>query len=58
MPRVEFPLEFCPNDICVEERLVRIGHTIGALVCPNCDLVVMYSPQAVDVYLPPEPEAA
>jgi hypothetical protein len=53
MPRFEKPLEFCPNDICENERLVKIGSAVGALVCPNCDLVVLYSPKAVDVYVPP-----
>lgn len=52
------PVEFCPNPICDQERLVRIGNLVGALVCPNCDLVVLYSSREVDVYVPPEPEAA
>lgn len=51
-------IEFCPNPICDNERLVRTGKIIGALVCPNCDIVVIQRPQEIEIYVPPEPEAA
>lgn len=51
-------IEMCPNPICDNERMTKVASAVGALVCPNCDLVVMYSPRTVDVYVPPTPEAA
>lgn len=46
----------CPS--CPDERLVRMASAVGALVCPECDLVVMERRNNIDVILPPEPEAA
>jgi len=44
-------IENCPS---CDERLVKMGKLIGALVCPNCDLVVLQTENTVDITLPPE----
>lgn len=31
----------CPE--CIDERLVRLAYIVGALVCPNCDLILVKS---------------
>lgn len=52
----ELTLEKCPS--CPDERLVRMASAVGALVCPECDLVVLESRKQIEVILPPAPEAA
>lgn len=52
----ELTLEKCPS--CPDERLVRMASAVGALVCPECDLVVIQRPRQIEVLLPPEMDAA
>lgn len=45
-------IEFCPNPICPDERLVRLAAVVGWLVCPNCDLTVRETPTEIEVVIP------
>lgn len=42
----------CPN--CLDEKMVKVAHGLGALTCPSCDYIHVDRPKAVTLSDDPE----